>query len=897
MNKERLFIVDGSALAYRCHFAMMKNRLTTSKGMPTGATYAFLNSLLKIIYEEKPDYIGIVFDAPEKTFRHELFEEYKATREAMPDELVAQLPKMFELVEALEIPVIIKPGYEADDVIGTIAKKAASQGITVYMVTGDKDLMQFIDENILMYKPGVGQKETEIIDVEGVKKKWNVLPEKIPDLLALAGDTIDNIPGVKGIGPVKASSLINEFGNIEELYKNIEKIDNEKLKNLLISGRDDAFKSKQLTKIKIDIPLEIDVKDLKHKQINEGKFIKLLEELEFYSILKSFKKPSEEIREKKDYKAVMNLEDLKELTERMKTAELISVDLETTSLKPLEAEIVGIAISIEPNKGYYIPIRYKGKKENLFNGNDLLVVIKELKSVLEDERIKKCGHNLKYDMLVLKRAGIELKRIDIDTMIAAWILQPDAHSYKIDNLSQQYLHYTMQPIEELIGRGKKNQITMDKVELDKLVFYSVEDADISLQLAPIFKKQMKENNTWDVYERIELPMIYVLVEMEKNGVYVDIDFLNEMSNEISKKIDSLAFRIYDIAGIEFNINSPKQLSEILFNRLGLPKVRGNSTDVKVLEKLKSQHPLPELILDYRGLVKLKTTYLDALKQYVNNETGRIHSSFNQTGTSTGRLSSSDPNFQNIPIKTDLGKEIRKAFRPQYDGWKMLSADYSQIELRIMAHLSEDKELMSSFEKGVDIHTRTAALVFGIGEKNVLPEMRRVAKIVNFGIMYGAGPFRMSEELNIPQDEAKKLIDQYFKTYPGINKYIVKTLEEAEKNLYVKTLSGRIRYVHDIKSDNYHIREAAKRVAINTPIQGTAADIIKIAMINISNRFKKEGLRAKMILQIHDELLFEVPDNELEKVKEIVKFEMENAIELKVPIKVDIGVGNSWYEAH
>ena len=896
MSKPRLFLIDGSALAYRSHFAMIKNRLTTSKGFPTGATYAFINSLFKILNEESPEYIGIVFDAPEKTFRHELFEAYKATREAMPDELVEQLPVMFELVKSLGIPVIVKPGYEADDVIGTLALKASKMGLKVYMVTGDKDLMQLVNEDILMYKPGVGQKETEIIDVGEVIEKWGVKPEQIPDLLGLAGDSVDNIPGVKGIGPKRAASLINEFGSLERIFEDLDKVSNEKLRNLLKDGKESAFTSKELAVIRVDVPVELDLNELRLGGKDEKKLMELLEKLEFYSIIKSLKKDKKE-EKKKNYKIVLSLEELKNVVEKVGKAELFSVDLETTSIRPMEAEIVGISLCIEPDSGYYIPVRYKGKSKNNFGDDDLKVVLEELKPVLEDNRIKKCGHNIKYDMLVFERNGINLRGVDIDTMVAAWIIQPDSHSYKLDNLSQQYLHYTMVPIEELIGKGKKNQITMDEVELNRVAFYAVEDADIALQLVPIFRAEMRATGTEEVFRKIEMPLIPVLMEMEKNGVYVDIDYLKEMSQEISKKIDVLADNIYKVAGVEFNINSPKQLSEVLFEKLGLPRVRGKSTDVKVLEKLRNQHELPALVLDYRSLVKLKTTYLDAMAQYVNSNTGRIHSSFNQTGASTGRITSSDPNFQNIPIRTDIGREIRKAFKPQKSGWKMMSADYSQIELRIMAHLSKDPELLKSFNEGVDVHTRTAALVYGVSEKDVLPEMRRVAKIVNFGIMYGAGPFRMSEELGIPQEEARKLIEQYFKTYPGINEYIIKTLQEAEKNKFVKTLSGRIRYVYDITSDNYHVREAAKRVAINTPIQGTAADMIKIAMINISRRMKEKSLRAMMILQIHDELLFEVPEEEIETLREIVVQEMENAIKLDVPVKVDVGIGNSWYEAH
>nr|HRD18730.1 DNA polymerase I [Candidatus Neomarinimicrobiota bacterium] len=502
----------------------------------------------------------------------------------------------------------------------------------------------------------------------------------------------------------------------------------------------------------------------------------------------------------------------------------------------------------------------------------------------------------KYDMLILRRNGIELCGKIFDTMVAAFLIQPDARSYKLDKLSQYYLNYKMQSIEELIGNGK-DQLNMEQVDIDKVTFYAVEDADVVLQLVPIFEEKLKADQLWQVFEEIEMPLVPVLMQLELNGVYLDVKSLKEMSRNLEVQIDAIMRRIYDLAGVEFNINSPKQLGEILFEKLNLPKVRGNSTDVSVLEKLQHKHPLPSAVLEYRGLVKLKNTYLDTLPLLVNKKTGRVHSSFNQTMAATGRLSSSDPNFQNIPIRTDIGREIRRAFIPQQTGWKILSADYSQIELRIMAHLSGDAELRRAFQEGVDVHARTAALVYGVPEKDVLPEMRRIAKVVNFGIMYGAGPFRMSEELGISRSDANQLIEQYFRTYPGINDYITKTIAEARQNTYVKTLTGRRRYVPDINSENKNVREAAERVAINMPIQGTAADMIKIAMIRIQRQLTKEKFKSMMILQIHDELLFEVHPDELERLRQIVTTEMENALPLDVPVKVDIGVGNSWYEAH
>ena len=895
-DKQTLYLIDGSAIAYRSYFGMIRNRLTNSAGQPTGAIFAFINSLMKIINDEKPDYIGMVFDSPEKTFRHKIYAEYKATREATPDELVSQLPFMFKVTEAMNIPVIIYPGFEADDIIGTLAKDGKKKGLSVFMVTGDKDFMQLLEEDILVYKPASGQKPVEIIDVEGVKEKWGVRPDQIADYLGMIGDTSDNIPGIKGIGPAKAKPLLGEFNSIEGILENLDKIDNKRIAGMIAEGAKSAIFSKMLATIKIDVPLEIEIDDLKTKSVNQPVLVELFKELEFYSLIKSLGVEKKSVKVEKEYKTIQKRDDLTKLIKTLKKVTRLSVDLETTSTNPMEAEIVGISFSWEANKGVYIPIQYPSMQKSLFGDDDKLEYLHILKPVLEHEHIPKCGQNIKYDMLILRRYGIELKNIVFDTMVAAFLIQPDSRSYKLDKLSQQYLNYRMQPIEDLIGKGK-NQIGMDEVPIDKVTFYAAEDADVALQLVPVFSEKLKEDKTEDVFNNIEMPLISVLMQMEQNGVYIDIDFLKNMSRELSKKIEALSDQIYFEADVKFNINSPKQLGEVLFDKLELSSGRKRSTAVNVLEKLRDEHPLPGLILDYRTLTKLQNTYVDALPNLVNKQTGRVHSSFNQTVASTGRLSSSAPNFQNIPIRTDIGREIRKSFIPQRPGWKVLSADYSQIELRVMAHLSKDPELNRAFAEGVDIHTRTAALVYGVDEKDVLPEMRRVAKVVNFGIMYGAGPFRMSGELKISLNDARKIIDHYFETYPGINNYIINTLAEARENEFVKTLAGRLRYVYDINSSNRNIREATERAAINMPIQGTAADMIKIAMIRIHHKLIQEQLRSMMILQIHDELLFEVPDEELETLKSIVVREMENALPLDVPLKVDVGIGNSWYEAH
>jgi len=895
-TKKTLYLIDGSAIAYRSYFGMIRNRLTNSAGKPTGAVFAYVNSLLKLLEEEKPDYIGMVFDAPEKTFRHEIYKEYKATREAMPDELVLQLPYIHKVTEAMNIPVIIRPGYEADDIIGTLAKEAKQRGLQVYMVTGDKDFMQLLEDDILVYKPGSGQKPVEIIDKDKVAEKWGVRPDQIADYLGMIGDTSDNIPGIKGIGPAKARPLLKEFGSLENIIDNVEKIGNPRVRDLIRNSAEEAKFSKMLATIKTDVPLDIKIDELQTKPIKRDELIKLFEELESFSLMKNLGIAKQTKTVEKQYQALKERSEIQRLVKTLEKVEMLSVDLETTSTSPMRAEIVGISLSWEANKGVYIPIQYPSAQKSLFGDDDKIEFLELLKPILENAAIPKCGQNLKYDMLILRRYGIELKGVEFDTMIAAFLIQPDARSYKLDKLAQQYLNYTMQPIEDLIGKGK-NQISMDEVAVEKVTFYAAEDADVALQLVPILREKLREDKTEEIFRTIEMPLIPVLMQMEQNGVYLDVDFLKEMSVDLSKQIEKLTDQIYFEAGVKFNINSPKQLGEILFDHLQLSSGRKRSTAVQVLEKLRDEHPLPGLILDYRTLAKLQNTYVDAIPQLVNPETRRVHGSFNQTVASTGRLSSSDPNFQNIPIRTDIGREIRKAFVPQKPGWKILSADYSQIELRIMAHLSMDPELIRAFNEGVDIHTRTAALVYGVPEDKVLPEMRRVAKVVNFGIMYGAGPFRMSEELKIPINEARRIIDNYFNTYPGINNYIINTLNEARENNYVKTLSGRLRYVHDINSSNRNIREATERAAINMPIQGTAADMIKIAMIRIHKRLIEEKFQSMMILQIHDELLFEVAEEELEVLKSMVISEMEQALPLDIPVKVDVGIGNSWYEAH
>ncbi len=905
-KRKNLFLIDGYAMLYRSHFAFIRNPLMTRQGLPTSALFGFSNQILNLVKKENPDYIAAIFDTSQKTFRHEKFPEYKATREKMPEDLREQLPHLWDILNAMQITTLSKPGFEADDIIGTLAKWGSEHELDVYIVSGDKDFMQLINDHTFMYNSVGRNLETQIIGREGVIEKWGVPPEKMIDLMGLMGDASDNIPGVAGVGKVSAKKLILEYDSLEASLDNADKIGNKRVREGLLNNRENAILSKELVTIDTNVELDYNIDQLVRIEFDIDALSELFTQLEFSGLLKQLPNFQidtipETINPTKDYITIINKDDLKSFINSIDPSKPISIDLETTSTDPMLAEIVGLSFSMEKDKGFYIPILYKEKVENNFGDDDLQFVLSFLKPILENEKIIKIGQNIKYDALILKRFGINVNGIGFDTMLAAHLVSPETRSYKIDNLSLEFLNYRMVPIEELIGTGR-NQITMDEVELEKASFYAAEDTDVALQLYEIFRQKLIENNLTDYYEQVELPLINVLLDMEKDGVFVDEILLKSMSEELGKKLDTLIIDIYKEAGMEFNINSTQQLANILFDIKGLRKIRKRSTAEEILKQLVMEDKLPGLMLEYRKYNKLKNTYLDPFPELINPMTKRIHSSFNQTVAATGRLSSQNPNFQNIPIRTDVGREMRKAFRPQEKGWKILSADYSQIELRIMAHLSKDPELIRAFENNEDIHARTASSVFGVPIADVLPEMRRTAKIVNFGIMYGAGPFRMSQELGIPRSESQAIIDVYFKRYSGIQNYIDETLEQARSKKYVQTILGRKRPVWDIDSDNHIRKEAAKRMAINMPIQGTAAEMIKKAMISIHNKIhcEKENSgynKAKMILQVHDELLFEVPEDQVEALTNIVVYEMENALPLTVPIVVDCGVGNSWFEAH
>ena len=897
--KKKLFIVDGYAILYRAHYALIRNPLITSYGFHTSALFGFANHIIKLIIDEKPDYLVCAFDSKEKTFRHKIYSNYKANRPEMPLELQHQIPHLWEVLEAMNIPVLRKPGFEADDIIGTITNSVSESQIESYIVSGDKDFMQLINDKVFLYAPGKRNYPPVIYDRQGVIEKWGLPPEKIIDLLALMGDSSDNVPGVSGVGVKTAVKLLNEYDNIESVLDNVSKIKNKRVYDGLTNGREIAYLSRELVTIVKDVDVDTSIENFIINSFNHEDLSKKFEELEFFGLLKYLSVDDVDIKTKtieKVYKTILNIDELKDLVKKVQNSDMVSIDLETTSVNPMVAEIVGVSISFKKDEGFYIPVLYLEKNKNNFGADDLKIVLENLKDFLENDKIKKVGQNIKYDTLILSRNGINVAGIYFDTMVAASILNPSARSYKLDMLSIEFLNYTMVPIEDLIGRGK-DQITMDMVPIEKAAYYAAEDADIVLQLSQIFISKLKENKQMDFFIDIEMPLITVLTKMELEGVFVDQESLNAMSVKIGDRLDILVKDIYKISDTEFNVNSTQQLAKILFDDLKLTQIKKRSTAENVLKELIQEHELPTLILEYRKLNKLKNTYVDALPTVINPDTKRIHSTFNQTIASTGRLSSTNPNFQNIPIRTKEGREIRKSFITQRDNWEILSADYSQIELRVMAHLSEDLELCNAFNANLDIHTRTASLIYNVSIDDVQPDMRRTAKVINFGIMYGAGPFRISQELGISRKASQEIIKEYFNQYSGVKDYISATLDKARSDNYVETLLGRRRSVWDINSQNALKRQAAERIAINMPIQGSAAELIKIAMIDVQKNIELEHMDSKLILQIHDELLFEFPVDEKDVLIPLVKESMENAMKLKVPVIVDYGSGKDWFEAH
>lgn len=900
--KKKLFIIDGHALCYRAYFAFIRNPLLNSSGQNTSAIFGFARMLLKLIKEQSPDYLAVAFDPPVKSFRFRLYEEYKANRQKMPDDMRSQVEEIKTMVKTLGLPLLEFPEFEADDVLGTVAEKYSSKNVDVYLVTGDKDAYQLVHDNVRIYASTKGISEYEIYDREGVINKTGLPPEKIIDYMALMGDASDNVPGIKGIGEKTALKLITEYGTLENLFDNAESIKG-KTGELIKNGRDMAMLSRELVTIRRDVPIEQNIDEMEFKGLDPAKATEYFSGLEMASIITEFFQGGEKAAsaksepEKKDYRIIRTEKDLDKMISEIEKAGIVSVDTETDSLQPVEANLVGMSFSIKEKEGWYLPVMSRG----LFSEDylDSSVSIPKVKPFLENPGIKKIGQNIKYDLLVLRRAGIELRGISFDTMIASYLVNPSERRHNMDDLAEEYLKYRTITFKELTGTGK-NAVPITEVPLDRLAEYATEDADITYRLYNVLKPLLERDSLVDLFEKIEMPLMSVLAEMEQTGVKIDTKHFEKMRKDIAAKLVEVEKRIYASAGQEFNINSTKELSTILFDKLGLKTVKktktGFSTDIQVLETLQGTHEIIDHLIQYRTLNKLQSTYIETLPKLISPVTGRIHTSYNQTVAATGRLSSSDPNLQNIPVRDDFGRQLRKGFIPER-GFIMMSADYSQIELRLAAHYSGDANMLAAFRDGIDIHSMTASSVFGVPFDQITPDMRRQAKIINFATIYGVSPYGLSQQAEISMRDAAEFIKRYFETYPGFRNYIDTTIEFAKKNGYVTTLMGRRRPVPEINSDTVFRREGAERVAINTPLQGTSADMIKIAMIGISREISDRKMKSRMIMQVHDELVFEVFEDELDAMKKLVKEKMESAIPLNVPVVVEVGTGKNWEEAH
>ena len=926
---DKLFLLDAYALIYRAYYALIKSPRINSKGFNTSAILGFVNTLEDVLKKESPTHIGVAFDPAGPTFRHEAYKEYKAQREETPEVIRLSVPIIKDIIKAYRIPILEVPGYEADDVIGTLATEAGKRGITTYMMTPDKDYGQLVSENVFMYRPKYGDKEFDVMGVEEVKAKFNIKsPAQVIDMLGLMGDSSDNIPGCPGVGEKTAQKLISEFGSIENLLEHTDQLKGA-IKTKVESNIEKIKFSKFLATIKIDVPVELDMDSLKRETPDEEKLRSIFEELEFRTLLervfKSDKKPlpkqtlemnafqgdlfgffaDDNTEEQKnsslkrledmpyDYQLIDTEDKINDFLRIILTKDIFSLDTETTGTDAMTAELVGMSFSYEENKAFYVPVPQ--------NRDEAQKIVDKFKPLFENENSLKVGQNIKYDMIVLANYGVTIKGKMFDTMIAHYVLQPELH-HGMDYLAEVYLKYDTIKIEELIGAKGKNQRNMRDLSPTDIYKYACEDADVTLKLKNILEKELDSNGVKKLFEEIEMPLVPVLAYIERNGVRIDTEALKETSKHFTIRMREIEEEIYKLAGMEFNVSSPKQVGEVLFDRLKIvekakkTKTGQYVTSEEVLESLKSKHQIVEKILDYRGLKKLLSTYIDALPELINPKTGRIHTSFNQTVTATGRLSSSNPNLQNIPVRDDDGKEIRKAFIPD-DGCEFFSADYSQIELRIMAHLSGDKNMIEAFKEEQDIHAATAAKIYKIDINEVTREQRSKAKTANFGIIYGISVFGLAERLNVDRKEAKELIDGYFENYPQVKAYMDESIRTAREKGYIETIFKRKRYLPDINSRNAVVRGYAERNAINAPIQGSAADIIKVAMVRIYKRFMEEGIKSKMILQVHDELNFSVLSEEKEKVQQIVISEMEAAYKMKVPLLADCGWGQNWLEAH
>ena len=940
---KRLFLIDAYASIYRSYYAFIKNPRVNSKGLNTSAIFGFVNILEDVLKREKPTHIAVAFDPSGPTFRHEAFENYKAQREATPEDIRKSIPIIKEIIHAYNIPALEVQGFEADDVIGTIAKKAEKAGFNTYMLTSDKDYGQLVSDHIFMYRPKFAG-GFEVLGAKEITEKYELKSQsQIIDLLGLMGDSSDNIPGCPGVGEKTAIKLLNEFDSIDNLLKNTDKIKGS-LKNKIEENKEQIEFSRFLATIKTDVPIDFEEDKLILEKPNEEKLYSIFNELEFRSFITKMNKTadsfpvvsavakpkkavnpsqmslfdmfdaSEEKQEiasqarndssvfsslktiddiENTYQLIDNQEKIKNLIQKLNAQKEVCFDTETTGVDVFTSQLVGMSFCWKKGEAYYVSLPD--------NEAEIKEIVNQFKSFFENENIRKIGQNIKFDLLMLKMYDINIKGKMFDTMIAHYLIQPELR-HNMDYLAEIYLGYKTIHYDELVGTKGKNQAHIRTVDINRLCDYACEDADITFQLKEILEKELKENELEKLFYEIEMPLMRVLAIMELNGVRIDAEALQQSSVILSKEMKKIEHEIFQMAGFEFNVSSPKQVGEVLFDRLKIDekmkktKTGQYSTSEEVLEKLRNKHPIVGKILEYRGIKKLLSTYIDALPQLINPKTKRVHTSYNQTVTSTGRLSSSNPNLQNIPVRDEQGKEIRKAFIANENS-VFMSCDYSQIELRIMAHLSGDENMLEAFNSGHDIHAATAAKIYKVPIAEVTSDMRRKAKTANFGIIYGISTFGLSERLNIPRSEAKELIEGYFETYPKVKEYMDRSIALAKENGYVETLLGRKRYLSDINSANSVVRGFAERNAINAPIQGTAADIIKIAMVHIQNRFEQENITAKMTMQVHDELNFTVPNDELEKVKKLVIEEMENALKLAVPVIADCGVGENWFEAH
>ena len=889
----KLFLIDGTAFCYRAYYAI--RHLSNSKGEATNAIYGFVTMLQKLFNEQKPDYVVVCFDRKEATFRHEAYEDYKAHRKPPPDDLIAQFEPIKVFCRALNYTVCEKAGFEADDLLGTLAYRGAKDGLDVYIVTGDKDAFQLVGPHVRILNPS---KDSQIYDTAAVRERFDGLgPEKVTDLMAIMGDSSDNIPGVPGIGEKGALKLIKEFGSVENLYKFVSKVKSPSQQALLKEHKEKALLSKRLARIDTEVPLEIDWEKTRLSGPDAVALADLCKRYEFKNMLKALAPAGEENQSSRDYRTVETAAALNALARELKKAGAFSFDTETTSADPLRAELVGLSFSTQPMQAVYVPV---SSQKHAGPGLALAAVLEVLGPLLEDEKLHKYGQNAKYDWMVLKRHGVNVRGITFDTMIASYLINPVKLNHNLDDISFDYLNVKKIATEALLGKGK-TQRTMDQVPLAEIAEYAAEDADCVFRLVPILSAKLKEHGLEKLFREVEIPLSICLGVIEMNGVTLDLKLLKELSNRAADDLESLTKTIYKEAGEEFNINSTKQLADILFERLKLPTQKktktGYSTDVTVLEKLAAEgHELPKKLLEYREKTKLKSTYLDALPEMVNPETGRVHTSYHQTTTVTGRLSSSDPNLQNIPIKTAEGRAVRKAFVSRYGKkGKLLSADYSQIELRLLAHLSGDKNLVKAFKADRDIHKFTATLLYGVDEEGVTREMRDAAKTINFSIIYGKTAYGLSQDLGLSVPEADLFIQNYFKRYSAIKEYLDSQKELAHQQGYLLTILGRRSYFPEINAANGQLRQFAERAAINAPIQGSAADLIKLAMLRVQERLQNEEPECFMIMQVHDELVLDVPAARAEAAAKLVRSEMEAAYTLNVPLKVDVFTGDSWFK--